>query len=264
MTGKAAFLIQNLAAGTTPASGTTAATSGLGYDRLNDPQPRHRARVPSAAPVLILDLGSAQSIDCAALLSTSLTSADTARVRFHTANSWGGAVAYDSGVLAAGCTDTKWNGNVVVCRSSGVSARYVRWDLVCSSPCDIGLAPVGLLFRPGRNFSFGCQEGRIDPSERTTNPDTGAEFGVALPTKRCKIISYAGLTKTEVRTYLDTMDRLAGGAGDILFVEDPTETNANLARDSIWGSYFIAGQSMLSQRNAFNAFQRSFHLTERL
>jgi hypothetical protein len=46
---KAAFLYKSLAKGLTPTDTSSSPVAGLGYDMLNDPQPRHRARVAAAA-----------------------------------------------------------------------------------------------------------------------------------------------------------------------------------------------------------------------
>lgn len=260
---KAAFLYNDLTQAATISGSAT--VSGLGWDFLMDPQPRHRARVDDVAAYVILDLGSVQSIDAAALISTSLESDATARLRASASDAAvTGSLVHDSGVQST-CTDAAWNGAVVACLAAPVSARYLRWDVTQGAgPIDIGLAPCGLLFRPTRNFSFGGQEGRVDASLRDTNPDTGAEFGLALPQRRTKLLNFPALTKAEARGDVDLMDRLVGAHGDVLFVEDPEASYADRARDAIWGSFRKTGADAVATRSAVNIFGRAFQLTERL
>ena len=251
----------------TPAATITgsATVTGLDWSQLKDPQPRHRARVNASSANLILDLGSVMAVDVAALISTSLDSAATARLRMSASDATvTSSLLYDSGVQGA-CTDSAWTGAVIGCLTASVNVRYLRWDLTAgASPIDIGLAPCGLLWRPGRNFAYGAQEGRADPSQRDVNPDTGAEFGFALPQKRTRILTYSWLTKAEIRGDLDAMDRLAGVAGDVLFVENPDDSWANNAQNSIWGGMRPVGGAALASRTATDVFSRSFTLTERL
>src|SRR5262245_55578838 len=69
---KAAFLTKNEQTGIVPIAGSSDTVAGLGWDKLIDPQPRHRARVAATAATIFIDLGAAKAIDCAALISTSL------------------------------------------------------------------------------------------------------------------------------------------------------------------------------------------------
>lgn len=260
---KGSYLYKDLSQAAT-FSGSTP-VSGLDWSFLKDPQPRHRARVNSSSANLILDLGAAVSIDIAALIGTSLDSSSTARLRMSAADPTVlGSLLYDSTVLAS-VTDAAYIGAVIGCLPAPVTARYIRWDLVQGgAPVDIGLAPCGLLWRPSRNFSFGGMEGRSDASRREVNPDTCAEFGLALAQRRVKRLTFAALTKSEVRTDLDAMDRLVGASGDVLFVEDSDASWADRARDSIWGSFRETGGSDLTTRQAVNVFSRSFVQTERI
>lgn len=260
---KAAFLYNNLAAGLTPTADSSGTISGLGWDKLNDPQPRHRARVNDTDAILVFDLGAAAAVDVLALLSTSLISTATARVRASTADpECLATLLYDSGVLSNVTTD-EWNGNIVHCLPAAATARYWRWDITGVAPIDIGLAPLGLLFRPGRNFSYGAREGRVDPSESVWNVDTGSRFGVRLPSRRVKEFQFNGLSKAEIRVSIDAMERLAGVAGDLLFIEDPDASAADLARDSIWGAMRVPGGADLSTRIASQIWARPFRIEER-
>lgn len=260
---KSAFLLANLAAGLTPTGTSSATAAGLGWDQLTDPQPRARARVAGVSAILVYDLGSAQSVDCWALISTTLPAGATIRIRASTLDPTCVAnLLLDTGVQAT-VTSPNYNGNVIACFAA-VSARYWRIDIAAANnPIDIGLAPLGLLFRPSRNFQYGAQEGVIDLSTRDTNPDTGAAFGVAGPKLRTKMFTIQGLTKSEVRSDLAAVDLNQGASGDVLFVEDPDDTWINRARDSIYGSYRQMGPDLATRVGA-QVWARSFRLTERL
>jgi hypothetical protein len=198
----------------------TATVAGLGFDKLQDPQPRHRARVSNDSCRIIIDIGSVQSVDVAALISTSLDGTATARLRMSATDpNVTSNVLYNSGFVA-NVTDARFNGAIVGALSTPVSVQYIRWDLTGTAPIDVGLAPCGLLFRPRSNFIYGAQEGRLDGSTRDRNPDTGAEFAVARPTARVKFISHDFLSAEDVRTDFDVMDYSVGAAGDLLYVED--------------------------------------------
>jgi hypothetical protein len=259
---KAAFGFQNLVKGLTPTGTSSSAAADLPWSNLNNVQPRYRARVAAASAILVWDLASAQSVDFAALISTSLPASATARLRASTADpTCVGSLLYDSGVQST-VTSPDHNGNVVNCFAS-VSARYWRWDLTGANPIDIGIAALGLFFRPGRNYQYGAQEGLIDLSIRDENPDTGSEHAIDGPKKRTKLITIQGLSKAETRDSFASVDRLIGASGDLLFVDDPDASWVDRARDSIWGGYRAVGAD-LATRVAAQIFSRSFRLTERL
>jgi hypothetical protein len=260
---KAAILYLNLAAGLTPTGTSSSTAAGLGWDKLNDPQPRHRARVSGTSAILVFDLGSSKACDCWALISTSLPAGCTVRVRASDADpTVVASLLLDTGVLST-VTDPKFNGNAVVVFAQ-TTARYWRVDIAsANNPIDIGLAPLGLLFRPGRNYQYGAQEGIVDLSVRDLNPDTGAEFAIQGPRKRSKLLTFTGLTHAEARDTLAAIDRDVGLGGDILFVDDPAAAYLTAARDAVWGSYRQAGPD-LATRAGSQIFTRSFRLTERL
>jgi hypothetical protein len=174
-----------------------------------------------------------------------------------------GSLLYDSGTLS-GVTQDYYRGNVIMPLSAAVTVRYIRWDITqANSPIDIGLAPCGLLFRPTHNFTYGIQELRIDLTERETNPDTGAEFGVQQPTKRGRFFTLPNLTQTEARGSVDEMDRLAGAAGDILWIEDIDATPITRAQNAIWGGFRTASDNSAARKFA-NLYAREFKMVERL
>lgn len=76
----AGFLYQNRAAAATVTSAqATVATMPVG--NLQDPQPRRRARLMGSVASIILDMNETSAIDCAALISTSLSPSATVRAR---------------------------------------------------------------------------------------------------------------------------------------------------------------------------------------
>lgn len=264
---KAAFLINDLSRSATVTYASPTIT-GLGWDQLKDPQPRHRARVNDSSAYFVLDLGAEVMVDCVALIGTSLDASATVKFKTSTIDPEALTFIYSPNA-ASGVTSPDWNGNVIMTFDvdwvAPIPVRYLRWEIQgVSGPIDIGLAPVGAMFRPTRNFSFGSQEGRSDASIRDINPDTGAEFGLALPGKRIKTLNFPALTKAEARGPVDEMDRLVGASGDVLFVEDPQASRADCARDSIWGSFRKTGADAIATRSAVNMFGRQFVLTERL
>jgi hypothetical protein len=260
---KSAILYSNLAAGLTPTGTSSSAAAGFPWSNLDDPQPRIRARVTATSAILVFDLGSAMSADTWAFISTTLPVGATVRIRASTADpTCVASLLLDTGVQSA-VTDPVYNGNVIACFAS-TSARYWRADFAsATNPIDIGRAPLGLLFRPGRNYQYGAQEGVIDLSVRDTNPDTGAAFGVSGPKLRTKLLTFTGLTPTEVRDTLAKIDRDVGASGDVLFVDDPDAAWLTRARDAIWGSYRQAGPALATRQGA-QIFARSMRLTERL
>lgn len=260
---KCAFLSSNRAAGLTPAAGSSTPVTGLGWDKLNDPQPRHRSRVASTSVILIWDLGAGVSIDCAALISTNIEFADTVRVRASLTDATvTGSLLHDSG---ANSGVAGLNGNVIEVMPAPITARYVRWDITASNPIDIGLAPVSLLSRPGRNFAFGAQHGFIDLAVRDKNPDTGADFTIGGPLIRTYVFTIEGLASNEVLgALIGTLDITVTARGDVLFIPDPDASRLDLGNQAIWGSYRSVGGSDLNVRTAAQRWTRSFRIIERL
>ena len=260
---RAAILYANLCAGLVATATSSATVSGFGWDKLNDPQPRERARVAATSAILVFDLGSAKSVDCWGLFSTTLPVGATIRVRGSTADpTVTGSLLFDSGVQAT-VTSPDYNGNFVACFAA-VSARYWRIDIAsATNPIEIGISTLGLLFRPGRNYQYGAQEGVVDLSVRTINPETGAAFGIAGRKLRSKLLTFTGLTPSEVRDTLAKIDRDVGASGDVLFIDNPDASFIDRARDSIWGSYRQAGPDFATRQGS-QVFARSMRLTERL
>lgn len=269
MAGIGSFLWNNLTATLTPTGTGTTPVVGLGFSQFQDPQPRHRCRFATTTPSIVWDLGSSVSCDCLALISTSLTGADSIRIRCSDADpTCVGSLLYDSGVVG-NVTNTAWNGNVVRVFAA-VTARYWRVDLVCTNPCDIGMFLLGKLFRPGINFDYNCQEGYIDLAQVDRNQDTGALFGVAGPLLRTRIVTYGQLLKFDVRTdhgslvCFGDIDIFVGAGKALLWIDDPDEPDPYLmAANSIYGTYRSTGPDLTTWRH-LDYWSRTFNITERL
>ena len=76
----AGFLYDNAVA-TAAVSSDQATEAAMPITNLADPQPRRRARLMNSAASLIVDFGAEKSIDCAGLISTTLTGGATIRAR---------------------------------------------------------------------------------------------------------------------------------------------------------------------------------------
>lgn len=241
-----------------------------GVDRLADPQPRHRMRLNGSAANFTMDLGAVLSIDVFALISSTLDSDSTMRVRASATDPTAtGSLAHDSGVLS-GVSDAKWLGQIIHIPPTTKSVRYVRWDLTVGSgtSIDVGLAPLGAFFRPTRNYAYGAQKGRQDYGVRDGNPRTGAMFGVAGGKSRVQAFQLGSLTPAEVDADVTEMDRAVGVDGDVLWVPETADvTQAGMlvmARDSIWGGFRQVGQPQMAQHDSFQLMSRSYQMTERL
>jgi hypothetical protein len=75
-----AFLYDNVVQGATLAS-AEASVGTLPLSNLQDAQPRRRTRLMGSAATIMIDLGSSKSVDCAALISTTLGAGATVRAR---------------------------------------------------------------------------------------------------------------------------------------------------------------------------------------
>lgn len=237
-----------------------------GVDRLADAQPRHRMRLAGVSVQFTLDLGDVVPLDVFALISTTLISTSDVRVRASATDPTAtGALVHDSGVLG-GVTDAKWFGQVVQVLTAPVSARYVRWDLNTPSGAsiDVGLAPLGLLWRPARNYAYGAQKGRQDYGSRDGSARTGAMFTVRGNQARFQAFNLAALSPAEVDADVTEMDVAGGVAADVLWVPETTSAILARARDCIWGSFRQVGAPAPSTHDSYELMTRSYQMTERL
>ena len=247
----------------------TASSGTLGdgnVAKLLDPQPRHRMRLNGDTVHFVMDLGAVYSVDCFSLVSTNLNDGSTVRVRASATDAAAvSSLTYDSGVLGT-VTDDEWLGQVVLTLSAPVNLRYLRWDIVASGSAsvDIGLAPVGLLFRPQRNYAYGAQRGRQDYSIREGNSRTGTNFPVRGSTARVQGFSLSALTPAEVHVDIRQMDSRMGVAGDVLWVPETTDVALTRAKDCIWGAFKQVGNPSMIVHESFEIHSRTFQMVERL
>jgi len=259
-----AFLYDDKSRAASIASSGTLGDGGV--DRLADPQPRHRARFDGAAVNFTLDLGAVFSLEAFALISTTLTAAGDVRVRASATDPTAtGALVADSGVLA-GVTDAKWLGQVVLPLVAPVDARYVRWDLnePSAASIDVGLAPLGPLWRPRINYAYGAAHGVQDYGVRDGNARTGAMFGVAGGKARLQAFALAALDLDEVASFVTDMDLLIGVSGDLLWIPEAADAALARAQSCIWGGFKQVGAPSTSTHDNFAKKNRSFQITERL
>lgn len=238
-----------------------------GTDRLADPQPRHRMRLDGVSAQFTLDLGAVEPLDCFALISTNLVEASDVRVRASDTDAAAtSSLTLDSGVLS-GVTAAAYLGQVVHVLTAAIAARYVRWDLSVPSGAsiDVGLAPLGLMWRPTRNYAYGAQRGRQDYSTRDGNARTGGVFAVkAAAQSRVQAFTLAALSPSEAKGDVEIMDREVGVAGDVLWIPETDDAAIARARDAIWGAFRQVGAPALTVQDSFELLSRSYLMTERL
>jgi hypothetical protein len=273
-----AFLYQNVVPAGAAASGFTQVAT-MPPANLANPQPRVRMRAssPGGSCGIVLDMLAARTLDCVALISTTLDpaiyAALTLRLRLSTADATGAAGdAWDTGTAPAD-TSAATNGNVVFLRTAGaVSARYLRLD-VTSGPnavgpadvVDIGLIIAGSTWRLARGHAYGIEEGRLILDRRDRNDYTAAEFAVpALGNPRTARFTLPVLSTAEVRGQHRALLRSIGGAGDALWIPDTGLSRAELNARCLWGAINLPGQPAVTVQRAINLHQRAFALTERL
>ena len=259
-----AFLYRDRSRAATITSSGTLGDGGV--DRLADPQPRHRARFDGASVNFTMDLGAVFNVDVFALISTTLTASSDVRVRASdTDPAATSALTHDSGVLS-GVTHADWLGQVALALTAPIAARYVRWDLATPSAqsIDVGLAPLGALWRPLRNYAYGAQRGYQDYGVRDGSARTGGMFAVDGPKARLQAFTLAALSEAEAKADVAQMDLIAGVAGDVLWIPETTDPALDRARDAIWGGFKQIGAPAVAVHDNFAMMSRSYQMTERL
>jgi hypothetical protein len=246
-----------------------AAIAALPLSNVLDPQPRVRARwvTPTGIQVWI-DLGASLEVACVALISTTLGlagGAPTVRARLSDDVLFATA-AWDTGAVAAS-TDAYANGNVILVHPTSATGRHLRVDIddPSASVVDVGRIVAGPLWRPGKSWEYGAQEGRLVLDKRTRNVDTGAEFPVpAVGNPRQAVFNLPYISRADAVAQWRLMLDALGGVGDALWVPDDALSQSELNRRSIWGAATPAGGSALLARASFVHHARQFTLVERL
>ena len=121
-----AFFYDNVAKGAVLTS-AQANVPSMPLANLQDAQPRRRARLNAASATIDMDLLAALPVDCVGLLSMTLSTNATIRVRLANVGSFATVLA-DTGTINAEAQDEA-QGNVVLVFPAPVTARYLRIDL---------------------------------------------------------------------------------------------------------------------------------------
>jgi hypothetical protein len=216
--------------------------------RLKNPDVAVKWQAVGGAASLTYDLGSLQTIGCARLMGLT---ASTARVRYSASDPTSGDLG-DSGVVAV---DQRF---LTFTDVRDVSARYVRFDLTSATVCEAGRHYIGPLDEFEVNFSYGWTRQWIDPSDRKKT-----EAGTTRINRRAKSRMFSTqfdwLSETEMRGFLDDMERTNGLTDDVLLITDP-ESPA-IEQDSIWGLF--ADLSQVAQPY-FDKWSKKITIEQRL
>jgi hypothetical protein len=259
-----AFLYSNVATAAVLTS-AQATVASMPVGNLQDPQPRRRVRFNAGTATLDADLLAAQSVDCVALISTTLSASATIRVRLANVADFSTTV-YDTGTIAAHASD-EGQGNVILTKPNAFTVRYVRIDLVdgAASLIDAGVLAVGHLWRTERSIAYGIDEGRLMLDRRDRNTFTGAEFPVpAVINPRYARFTLPVLSDNEVRNQHRALVRQLGAARDGLVIPDIADALAERNRRALWGALNEPGGNAGTIMAAFNINERSFTVTERV
>jgi hypothetical protein len=260
----AAFLYDNVAAGAALFSGD-ATFPTMPISNLQDPQPRRRVRFDDGTFFFDADFLSAKDIDVVALISTTLNSVSSIRLRLSDSGTFSSTV-YDSGFVFAEASNDG-QGNVIMVLPGVVSARYMRINVFDGGVpfIDVGVLAAGQLWRVMRGMAYGVREGRVMLDRRDRNPFTGAEFPVpAIANPRFAAFTLPSLATTEARNQHRDLVRLLGAARDGLVIMELNDTMAERNRRAIWGAINVPGEDAAVSRDNLPLSSRAFRIQERL
>jgi len=239
---------------------TTDQLNSLPVDHLLDPRLARVWRTGTATTAaIILDNGSAKTIQLVGLMVTNATASATFRLRVSDSDPTGSAGEIYDDTIAAGVVDPIYKTFVHVLASE-VTGRYVRLDITDATLTFIeaGRWFVGPFWQPALNVNFGFKQGYVDPSNLDTSVG-GQVFIDRKPKARRWVFTFGDLTDAESLAGVEEIDRLNSTTEDVLFVLD--SASSNLGRGSIWG--LLSGQSGVSTPS-HDRNQASYTLTERL
>lgn len=118
---------------------------------------------------LVINLGSAQAVTCAALTGYNWASAPgTLNLEFNAADAWGAPSATEALTWKAATTASGNKGSIIKTFASK-SYQYLRLNVVYSpgatpTDWDLGVLYVGTYFQPTTNLSYGFDYDIVDPS----------------------------------------------------------------------------------------------------
>jgi hypothetical protein len=253
-------------------SGTVTASSWIASAPPSTLQNVHRNRRwkgrNGPSEYILVDLGSAQSIDfiglfgCAGIFDDTqrnLSETASRQVRVSTVDSNGEAGdAYDS-AAASGFIKEAY-GACVTRLATPVTGRYVRIDLFETGADAIlaGRLVVGLTSAFTYNFSYGWAFGYSDNSRRKKS--AGGQTYVDRDDRfRVLNLTFESLAPGDRYSIVHEIDRNNGLTDDIAFIIDPDSDD--LTRDTIWG--LMTDLAPPTQPN-FAFFSKTYSIEERL
>ena len=171
-----------------------------------------------------IDAGSSVAADFVALFGYNGTASATFRIRASdTAFATGDLL--DSTVLSPGDLSDPHDSHLYVFGST-ITARYWRIDLVDATlqTLECGIVFLAPMVQPARNAAWPFQVQRKDLSlnRRTVG---GQVLTYELPQIREATVNWGALTEAELySSFLDTLDKTAGVAKNVVFVPDSAHT----------------------------------------
>ncbi len=215
--------------------------SGLGANRLKDPQIRKRWRTGPGVttPTLLVDFNKSVSVGVLAFVQPSdagyydpdlnavgiLASSDTVRHRLDITTPGVGAV-YDSGTVAGQWTPGY--GLHAKILPANVLTRYWRTSFNAASQVgvtnymDMGMAWAGPAWSPQRNLQYGFNWVWQDTSTLTSVGTSGLDFVKIGPKRKAVVFGFDSMSASEADE-ITQLSRLVGTSRQILFVPDPSD-----------------------------------------
>ncbi|MCA6304542.1 MAG: hypothetical protein IM628_06955 [Phenylobacterium sp.] len=243
-----------LDAGTLSASSEALAVANLRADQADTAS---SWQASTTTPWLRLDAGSPVTARAVGLFRTNLTTAATVTVRAGTT-----AGASDVALLSAATGVVAGVGQWVGWFPSLVTARH--WEIAIADTGNtdgfirVGLAFLGPVFQPTRNFSYRSTRGRERQVLRAQ-----ARGGQVYPRvdwrRRVRTVDLPLLTATEAAGELEQLTAWADQARNLLFIPDPDDASRHA--EAIYGTAEVeavefAGQSPAWRRTAITLTER--------
>jgi hypothetical protein len=229
--------------------------------RLQDEHVHRRWRSQTEPAYLIVDLGSAKTIDTIGLFGGTWTSAATMQVRGSLSDpTVTGSLAFDSGVLSQGqYLDSDYHSLVYIRASASV--RYLRIDVVDATMnyVEAGRLFVGLREEFTYNFAPGASMTWDDLSRKTKTP--GGQT-LIFPDSRFRSIelSFEWVTKVQREGLVESIDRINGQSVDVIMILDTA--SVKLPRDSVFG--LITQPTPILYSSLTDIFAKPYRIEERL
>ncbi|GAB5506693.1 MAG: hypothetical protein Rhirs2KO_18560 [Rhizobiaceae bacterium] len=237
-------------------SATISASSSLLLAQPSRVQNEHvgrkwRSQLPTSH--LVLDLGSAQSIDVVAMIGLT---ASTIRCRVSATDDTGAAgELYDSTEVAVDQDFLQ----AIFLLSAPATGRYVRIDLTHATLTytEVGRAVIGLKSAFTVNYAYGWGRTYVDPSIRTTTRGGLTQIR-SQSTYRMVELPFDWIEEADRLGFIETIDRVNGLKSDVLMLLDTD--SGNLPRDTIWG--LISDASPVNQPY-FDVYSKQYRIEER-